>query len=197
MFLHRHLLNEEQLSILVSLLLPSIWQIWNTRKIDSCMCSGMKPSQAPRSRRRVILLISCTLNSLDQLPRVTRFKGGGYRRPSIPSGMYISASDLAKILLHSWPPFSVHSVPPLPASLSSCSCEREFPKTATTSAGTADTEQRGADLCHGLKRPITSVYQLACLQLDPKPIEAKQLQRLLFLFNTFIPRIVYYLFGST
>lgn len=139
----------------------------------------------------------CTLNSLDQLPRVTRFKGGGYRRPSIPSGMHISASDLAKILLHSWPPFSVHSVAPLPASLSSCSCEREFLKTATTSAGTADTEQWGADLCHGLKRPITYVYQLICLHLDPKPIEAKQLQRLLFLFNTFIPRIVCYLFGST
>lgn len=43
MFLHRHLLNKKQLSVLVSLLLPSIRQIWNTRKIDSYMCSQAMP----------------------------------------------------------------------------------------------------------------------------------------------------------
>lgn len=114
--LHRHLLNKKHLSVLIGLLLPSIRQVWNTRKINS-VCVGNEAKSHPKVRKD-IPLISGPLNPLEQDALVTCFKGGSQRRPSIPSGIHILPPALTESTLHSWSLFSVLSAPAFTPGLS-------------------------------------------------------------------------------
>lgn len=103
-FLCRYLLNKKHLSVLISFLFPSVWQIWNTRKTGLQVPGRSKdrsrvrkgrspPGSAPKP-------VPPTQQLSHQLASVTCSKCGSCRRPLIPPGLHIFASCFEENLFY-------------------------------------------------------------------------------------------------